>query len=199
MATDTHGEVDPRIERTRRVVLDATADLIAEQGYDNTTIEGVSERCGVARSTIYRHWAGKKELVIDAVKNRLTIDPEIDSGSVEGDIKQFLCELVAWFADDDVVMIALSMLSASHRDPAMAQLHGNATRARRDHLVRLIRRGVARGELPADLDAEEAVCDLAGAIFYKKIVLHEEIPSDYVEQRTEHWLHQVGWRPPVAR
>jgi AcrR family transcriptional regulator len=198
MVTGTDHEVDPRIERTRRVVLEATADLVAEQGYDNTTIEGVSERCGVARSTIYRHWSGKKQLVIEAVKNRLSVDPDIDTGSVEGDIKQFLSELVAWFAHDDVVMIALSMLSASHRDPAMAQLHTNATRARRDHLVRLIERGVARGELPRDLDAEEAVCDLAGAVFYKKIVLHEDIPSDYVVERTERWLRQVGWKAPDA-
>lgn len=197
MATDTTDEVDPRIERTRRVVLDATADLVAEHGYDNTTIEGVSERCGVARSTIYRHWAGKKQLVVEAVKNRLVLDPDIDTGSVEGDIKKFLTELVAWFANEDVVMIALSMLAAAHRDPAMARMHADATRARRDQLVRLIRRGIARGELPEDLDAEEAVSDLAGAIFYKRVVLHEEIPSDYVARRTDRWLQRVGWKPQV--
>lgn len=197
MATDTTDEVDPRIERTRRVVLDATADLVAEHGYDNTTIEGVSERCGVARSTIYRHWAGKKQLVVEAVKNRLVLDPDIDTGSVEGDIKKFLTELVAWFANEDVVMIALSMLAAAHRDPAMARIHADATRARRDQLVRLIRRGIARGELPEDLDAEEAVSDLAGAIFYKRVVLHEEIPSDYVARRTDRWLQRVGWKPQV--
>jgi AcrR family transcriptional regulator len=194
MAEETACEVDPRIERTRRVVLAATADLVAEKGYDNTTIEGVSDRCGVARSTIYRHWPDKQRLVVDAVKNRLMLDPKIDTGSVAGDIERFLGELVAWFTDDHVVMIALSMLSAAHRDPAMGRLHTDATRARRDHLVRLIERGKARGELPADLDAEEAVAELAGAIFYKRVVLDEAIPPGYVEARTKRWLRQVGWQ-----
>jgi len=195
MADQTASEIDPRIERTRRVVLSATADVVAERGYDNTTIEGISDRCGVARSTIYRHWPDKTQLVIEAVKNRLMIDPEIDTGSVAGDIEEFLGQLVAWFADDAVVTIALSMLAAAHHDPNMGRLNTDATRARRDHLVRIIERGKDRGELPADLDAAEAVADLAGAVFYKRVVLNESIPDDYVSLRTRRWLHQVGWKP----
>lgn len=195
MADATTDEVDPRIERTRRVVLSATADLVAEKGYDNTTIEGISDRCGVARSTIYRHWPDKKRLVVEAVKSRLLVDPEIDTGSVAGDVEQFLGELVAWFADEAVVAIALAMLSAAHLDPTMGRLHTDATRARRDHLVRIIERGKSRGELPADLDATEAVAELAGAIFYKRVVLNEAVPDGYVSQRTQRWLRQVGWKP----
>ncbi len=194
MAKRTTGEVDPRIERTRRVVLAAAADLVATMGYDNTTIEGISERCGVARSTIYRHWPDKQRLVIEAVKNRLTLDPEIDTGSVAGDIEMFLGELVGWFADDDVVTIALSLLAAAHHDAEMGKLHTNATRARRDHLVRIIERAKTREELPADLDANEAVAELAGAVFYKRVVLNETIPADYVAKRTKRWLRQVGWQ-----
>jgi len=199
MARQTKGEVDPRIERTRRVVLAATADLVAATGYDNTTIEGISDRCGVARSTIYRHWPDKQQLVIEAVKNRLTLDPEIDTGSVAGDIEMFLSELVGWFADDDVVTIALSLLAAAHHDAEMGKLHTDATRARRDHLVRIIERGKAREELPADLDAGEAVAELAGAIFYKRVVLNETIPDDYVAERTKRWLSRVGWQPAEAK
>jgi AcrR family transcriptional regulator len=195
MTDTTENDCDPRIERTRRLVLGATADLVGERGYDNTTIEGVSDRCGVARSTIYRHWPDKEQLVIEAVKSRLVLDPHIDTGSVATDIEGFLAELVSWFADDAVVAIALSMLSAAHRDLEMGRLHTQATRARRDHLVRIIERGKQRGELPSDLDAAEAVAELAGAIFYKRVVLNEPIPSDYVSQRTERWLRQVGWKP----
>lgn len=195
MADETPSEIDPRIERTRRVVLSATADLVAERGYDNTTIEGVSDRCGVARSTIYRHWPDKTQLVIEAVKNRLMIDPEIDTGSVAGDIEKFLTQLVAWFADEAVVTIALTMLAAAHHDHSMGRLHTDATRARRDHLVRIIERGKSRGELPSDLDAAEAVAELAGAIFYKRVVLNETIPDNYVSRRTRRWLQQVGFTP----
>ncbi|MGA9596779.1 MAG: TetR/AcrR family transcriptional regulator [Acidimicrobiia bacterium] len=195
MTDEIENECDPRIERTRRLVLGATADLVAERGYDKTTIEGVSDRCGVARSTIYRHWPDKQHLIVEAVKSRLVLDPDIDTGSVQGDIECFLGQLVEWFSNDDVVTIALSMLSAAHRNAAMSRLHFEATKARRNHLVQLIERGKSRGELPADIDASDSVAELAGAIFYKRVVLGEPIPPDYVRQHTERWLRQVGWVP----
>jgi AcrR family transcriptional regulator len=195
MTADTENECDPRIERTRRLVLSATADLVAERGYDKTTIEGISDRCGVARSTIYRHWPDKQQLVLEAVKGRMSVDPDIDTGSVASDIEHFLDELVEWFSNDDVVTIALSMLAAAHRDPAMRRLHLDATKARRNHLVRLIERGIDRNELPADLDPVDAVAELAGPVFYTRVALGEPIPPDYVRRHTQRWLRQVGWTP----
>ena len=55
--------IDPRVERTRRVVLDATIELIVEGGFTAVTIEAVAARSGVAKSTIYRHWPGRVELM----------------------------------------------------------------------------------------------------------------------------------------
>ena len=58
---------DPRLERTRRAVLEAALDLLTEHGYGEVTIEAVAARSGVAKSTIYRHWpGGRPDLVRDA-------------------------------------------------------------------------------------------------------------------------------------
>ena len=59
MDTATAAASDPRIERTRQVVLDAALALVAESGYGAVTIEAVAARSGVAKSTIYRHWPGR--------------------------------------------------------------------------------------------------------------------------------------------
>ena len=64
--------VDPRVERTRRVVLDATLDQLAEVGYGALTIEGVARSANVGKATIYRHWEGKLDLVSDAIR---TLEP----------------------------------------------------------------------------------------------------------------------------
>lgn len=193
MAPITGTDLDPRIERTRKVVLKATADLVAEVGYDNTTIEGVSDRCGVARSTIYRHWSGREELIVEAIKDRLLLGPEIDTGSVRSDVIAFLQDLVGWFVSRDGVMVVLSLLTAAHRDPVLRKLHCDATRARRDHLAQIIEKGIDRGELSAALDPKETANDLIGPFFYKKLVLHEDVDSEYAASRMDRWLAQVDW------
>ena len=59
--------LDPRIERSRRVILEAALDELGAVGYGALTIEGVAARAGVGKSTIYRHWPGKLPLVEDAL------------------------------------------------------------------------------------------------------------------------------------
>lgn len=65
-------EVDPRIEGSRHHALTAAVERLREVGSSRLTIEAVAARSGVAKSTIYRHWAGTAELVTDAF---LTLKP----------------------------------------------------------------------------------------------------------------------------
>jgi TetR/AcrR family transcriptional regulator of autoinduction and epiphytic fitness len=60
--------VDPRVERSRRVVREAALAELVESGYGAFAIDAVASRCGVARSTIYRHWSGKLALITDALE-----------------------------------------------------------------------------------------------------------------------------------
>ena len=58
---------DPRMARTRERVLGAAWELLNEVGFDGVTVELVSERSGVARSTLYRHWRSMPEVLRDAL------------------------------------------------------------------------------------------------------------------------------------
>src|SRR5262249_59666438 len=60
--------VDPRIERSRKTILQAVLDELSESGYGALTIESVARRAGVGKATIYRHWPDKIPLIADAVK-----------------------------------------------------------------------------------------------------------------------------------
>src|ERR1700724_693047 len=57
--------VDPRVERSRQVILQAALDELGEAGYGAFTIESVDSRAGVGKSTIYRHWPDKLALIAD--------------------------------------------------------------------------------------------------------------------------------------
>ena len=61
----------PRSAATDRAILDAARALLAERGYSDLTIEGVAQRAGVAKTTVYRRWPAKADLVVDAVVDTL--------------------------------------------------------------------------------------------------------------------------------
>ena len=66
--TDTGRQPDRRSERSKQAILDATRELLAEEGGVRAlTIEAVAARSGVAKTTIYRRWRDKWELALDAV------------------------------------------------------------------------------------------------------------------------------------
>ena len=60
--------VDPRVERSRMVILSAAVEELAEAGYGGVTIESIAARASVGKSTICRHWRDKLALIADALE-----------------------------------------------------------------------------------------------------------------------------------
>ena len=75
------GVARPRSEDARRRVLAATAELVAERGVAQLTIEEVAARSGVAKTTIYRHWPGRTTLILDVVNAHFEHIGTPDTGS----------------------------------------------------------------------------------------------------------------------
>src|SRR5271167_4416743 len=81
---------DPRVTRSRAAILEAAMELLAEEGYAAFTIEAIFARTGVAKTTIYRHWPTRNDLLI-AVIEKLGGKFELpDTGTVRGDLMEFL-------------------------------------------------------------------------------------------------------------
>ena len=82
---------DPRIERSRRVILAAALDELGELGYGAFTIESVAQRASVGKSTIYRHWTDKLALIADAFRQlQAERDPELISGTPREKLERIL-------------------------------------------------------------------------------------------------------------
>ncbi len=54
---------DPRVQRTRQLMEQALIDLTTEKGFANVTVRDIAERAGVNRSTFYRHYLDKYDLL----------------------------------------------------------------------------------------------------------------------------------------
>jgi AcrR family transcriptional regulator len=180
------GWLDPRIERTRRVVLEATIALIAESGYGAVTVEAVAARSGVAKSTIYRHWPSRIELINDAFHELKPPVPVPTEGDVRDRIVWLLENLARSLVASTWSSCLPALIDAAERDPDARELHYRLALAGRQTLVDLLEEGVRSGELPADLDAALIAEALAGPILLRRLMLHEPLdPSrvrDLVDQ-----------------
>src|SRR6266542_3078878 len=73
----------PRSERAHEAILEATLDLLLEEGFTRMSIEAVATRAGVGKATIYRRWPSKADLVVEAVacrKEQPFVDPDSGAG-----------------------------------------------------------------------------------------------------------------------
>lgn len=173
---------DPRVMRSRTAILDACADLISEEGFAGVTIEAVSARSGAAKTTIYRHWPSRAALLVEAFgicSGPPSEDP--DTGSVRDDLRTVLGGLAAKLGDPDWAAAMGSLLDAAARDPELERLHAATITQRRRPLTDALARGVERGELPADLDVEDASALLAGPLFYRALVCREAVTPEFVD------------------
>jgi TetR/AcrR family transcriptional regulator, regulator of autoinduction and epiphytic fitness len=165
--------VDPRVERTRRVVLDTTIDLIAEGGFSAVTIEAVAARSGVAKSTIYRHWPGRVELMHDAfheLKPSVRVPTE---GSIRERIVQVLEELAHSVANSTWSNCLPALISAAEHDVEARELHRRMAQDGRAVVVDLLEEGRRSGELTFKIEPEIMAEALAGPILIHRLMFPE--------------------------
>jgi AcrR family transcriptional regulator len=156
------GRGRPRRQATDDAITTATRDLLAERGFQATTIESIAERAGVGRNTIYRRWGSKEELIADALRE-LTVDFDARSdGDLYPLLLRWLRDFARTFSDPVVGPLLASVLGELQRNPEFAHVYADrVVRPRRQALVGRLAQAQERGELRADLDVEH-VADLLG-------------------------------------
>jgi AcrR family transcriptional regulator len=191
-------DVDPRVERSRRVILEATLDELGEVGYGAFTVEGVARRAGVGKATVYRHWPGKLSLVADAIEH-LRQPPAVGhDGPLRDRIVQLLRSLAVMVSDSRWAQCMPAIIDAAGRDDAVREFHHRFSAECRSVLVDLLDTGRRTGELPAELDPDLACEVLAGPIFYRKLMTPEPFPPELVDAVVDRVLPEL--RPgPVTR
>ncbi len=169
-----------RSQRVRQAVLDATADLVAEVGVERTTIDEIASRSGVAKTTIYRHFAGKEVLVVEAVHACTYIPVITDTGSLRDDLISCFSGTTKASYDGRLGDMMLSLMDAAQRDPELGRLVRAQTDQRRRFATTVIERAVARGDLAADVDVDLLVTLLAGPLIYTKLVRRQRVTDELV-------------------
>ena len=171
---------DPRVGRSRQVVRLAVLEQLAEVGYGALTIEAVARRAGVGKSTIYRHWPSRVELIADALEHaHVEMAPRVESGSARERVVR-LVEHVAEVVTHPLYSRCISaLIEGAERDERLRAFHYQYSAARRGELAAVIADGVKSGEFDSAVDAEAAAVSLLGVIFYRRLMTSEPVaPMD---------------------
>ena len=172
----------PRSPEADDAILAAAVELFAEVGFDGLSIEHVARRAGVAKSTVYRRYPGKSELVadaMDALAAGRVVDP--DTGSVRDDLVAIVGQIHATLTETDVGRALPSTLVAAAHHEEFTELHRRFVRHKRQPSLGAVRRGVERGELEAGADPELVVDLLVGPLFYRLFVSRAGVDEGWVE------------------
>ncbi len=153
----------PRSEEAHQAILDATVELLAEVGFSALTVEGVAQRAGVGKATIYRRWPSKLPLVVEAFGGLPRLE-EADTGDLANDLKAMLKGYLHLFNNTPLGTVLPSLAGERAHNPELSELFDPVLKGRRRPLVRALERGVERGELPDDLDLELAADLIVGPI-----------------------------------
>lgn len=189
--------LDPRVIRSRAAILQATADLLIESGAAGVTIEGISERSEVAKTTIYRHWKTRSRLVFDAFRSLFRPVPVAGlEGPVRDQLTTLLSQLLHGVTASEWAPAVSTLVDASDRDPELRQLIHDFLAARMERSREVLRAAVARGELRPDLDVDVSVDLLVGPIFYRRLVSRDVLDESFVARVVDEFLR--GAEPPAT-
>ncbi len=180
MAETGSPDLDPRVERSRRVILAAALDLLAHVGCGGLTMEAVAAQAGVGKSTIYRQWPGKLELIEDAIRTLKTNVTLPTGGTVRERVTALLVTVATGMADSTWSSCLPAIIDAAERDPEILAIHRRVAHERRQVLVDLLAEGVEAGEIAAGLDIGLLAECLFGPIVIRRLLLHEPFPPDAV-------------------
>lgn len=172
----------PRAEAREQAILDAALSLVMEVGYDRLSMDALAERARAGKATIYRHWSGKAEVVVEAIRRRKceALAPAADTGTLRGDLVAALVQMTCAMTDEDSALL-VGVISAMHHDAELAELmRTQVIDSRRGILDELVARAVARHELPTNSDPTVVNEVLSALMFNRLVIADEPITDEYV-------------------
>ncbi len=172
----------PRSAEADAAILAAASDVFCEVGYEGLSMECVANRAGVGKTTIYRRYPTKLDLVMATVEQLsagTVLTP--DTGHLRSDLIALGQRLHAMFTESNAGKAIPMTLAAKARNPELAVAHEAFVLGRRAATVEVIQRGIDRGELAADADPWVIADLVTGAIFMRVFVTGQEVTDAYLE------------------
>jgi TetR/AcrR family transcriptional regulator, regulator of autoinduction and epiphytic fitness len=172
---------DPRIAETQRIVKEATLDLIAEIGFEGTTVELIAERSGISRTTIYRHWPDPAVLFLEAFDPTTSDrEPPPLTGHFMTDLDGYIHHVVERLNDERFVAALTAQVDKARRDADYRTAHLQYAVTRNAHGRSIFAAGKADGTLRDDIDPEHETDLILSFLVYQRIMKYRQLDDALV-------------------
>ena len=176
---------DPRMARTRARALEATLELAAESGLHACTFDAVSERSGIARSTLYRHWSNQSELVMDALESQDVEHVAHDTGSLRDDMLIHMLGLGRELEGSTWGAMVPQLVAAASTDPDMSDILRKSSEYYLRVDAEIIERAQKRGEVAADIDSTHVALLFSAPIFYRYFLARQPVDGRWITSHVD--------------
>ncbi|MFF4606604.1 TetR/AcrR family transcriptional regulator [Streptomyces sp. NPDC001339] len=161
----------------------AVFEELAGVGFARMSIEGIARRAGVGKTAVYRRWRSKLHLVLDVTSAVAAAGlPAPDTGSLRGDVRMLLEVASRALRHPMASQIIPDLLAEAARSPELAAALRTALHDSQEGVAAaVVARAVERGELPPDVDARLALDLLAGPLYWRLLVIRDDLPKGYLD------------------
>lgn len=178
----------PRCDKTMHAILEAAYAILAEKGIASFSIEGVAQRAGSAKTTIYRWWPNKSALAVEAffqAMGPLLPQPQSDTAAPLDELRHQLRALIGAL-NSPVGAILADLIAEGQRSPdARAALVEGYLKPRRALMGQILERGIAAGQVRADIDVSVTLDALFGTIAGRALMWGRPLDLAWVDRLAE--------------
>jgi AcrR family transcriptional regulator len=201
-ATEPHPRTRPggRSARVRVAVIDALLAELAENGLGELTMEGVARRAGVNKTTLYRRWGSKEELLLDALLDRgQRRVPIPDTGSLRDDLLTVAHQIADSVAPSEIDAVIRAFAADPSTDSKLVEAARRFWAVRFSLLGSMVERAIERGELPTGTEPKPLIEALLGAIYLRVLVTREPLDDGFLVQLADWLVNRPVARPSRPR
>ena len=193
MTSDTPADMDPRVVRSRGKLLDAATALLVEGGARAVTVDAVAARSGVAKSTLYRHWGSRTELLTDVLRENVpAIEvPDLDLG-FEGALRELVAAVASTLADPCQASILPAIFALRQQIPDVGELSAEDQQEKIAAVGQVLELGVDEGAIPPGLDPELVGYQLLGPLVLAALAGNQVDTDALSEQVLDRFLGSFG-------
>lgn len=158
-----------RSARVRAAVMEATVQQLLTVGYEGLSVGEIAAAAGVARTTIYRRWPSRPELVLAALKELSAGSVEVpDSGELERDLRLLIGSIADALSRPELRPLLRSLVTLP--DEVAGEYRRSFWEDRQARTRVVIERAVARGELPAGTDPGHILEALIAPLWFRLLI-----------------------------